>query len=170
MPTTDSPEEIQHQVFSSQAQCSARTGVPTVVLREAKKAGAPGFRGSCVWWHELKPYLDSHKELIEKRTEDNYNALKIKEKKLDIDLKEIEKKSLLGEYLDPKEVTEFLLRLKLSFESVVKGWSTELPPKLLGKNQSELEYQINQEVSNLLSGFGLQMKEKMEAFKHAKRD
>lgn len=167
--TDDSIDTTAGKVFTSQDQCSAMTGTPKEMLRAAKKQGAPGFRGSCVYWVELKPYLDAHKELLESKVQDNLKALTIEGKRLDNDLKKLEKKKLQLEYLDRREVTDFLIKLRLSFESIIKGWSSEIPRKVIGKqSETEINVIIDNHVLTLFNNFGDQIKDKMESFKSAK--
>ncbi len=163
--TIKQSQVVDNTMFSSQSQCSARTGVTKEVLRFAKKNGAPGFKGSSIVWKELKPWIVEHQQLIDEKSGDDLSTLKVVEKKLDIDLKRLERKKREGEYLDPKEVSDFLLQLRLSFESVIKGWATEIPSKLVGKSQGECEYVLNNEISILFTNFKEQINNQIKCFK-----
>jgi hypothetical protein len=160
MDTTQQIERIEdrqlskHQVFTSQAQCSSITGISKEILRTAKKNGAPGFRGSQIYWDELGPYLSKNKVVIEAQTEDTLKTRKAEGVKLDNEIKKLEIIKRKGEFLNPEEVIKFLVVLRLSFETVLKGWSSELPPMLVGKSQGEIEYMVKEQVTKLFNDFG----------------
>lgn len=51
------PSAAEWPVFDSIANCAAVTGIPKDRLRDWKSAGAPGFRGSRVYFGELLPWM-----------------------------------------------------------------------------------------------------------------
>lgn len=159
--------------YDNYGQASSAMGWPVRKFKIAKKLGADGFKGNRVrptqllaWYDvpENQKKLDSAYEQKSSTINDNRTieevklSLAIKDEKL----KELQIREKEGEYITPDEIAEFLLKLRLTFESIVKGWIIEIPPKIVGLTQPEIEFKLNQEVSLLLNNFAGQIKSKME--------
>lgn len=164
-------------VFDNQQQCSVTTGFPIKKLKLAKnKLGASGFKGNRIDWDEFQAWLAV--ETNAKALEDLYDGkpkvvkesgsisktleeVELENKIKDGIVKDLTIKKLSGEYLDLTEVGDFLVKLRLTFEGVVKGWSASIPPKLVGKSQAVMEDEITKNIASLLSTFENQIKSQM---------
>lgn len=51
------PSQLNWPVFDSIAHCAGVTGIPKDRLQDWKRAGAPGFRGSRIYFGDLLPWL-----------------------------------------------------------------------------------------------------------------
>jgi len=155
--------------YDNYSQAEGSMGWPKRKLKLAKKIGADGFKSCRVYPEKLLKWYDNPDNKLKL---DSAFALKsstsndtrtLEEVKLSIaikdeKLKELEITKREGEFLSPEEVDDFLLKLRLAFESTVKGWCLELPPKLVGLTQPEIETKINNEVTTLLATFKEQIK------------
>ena len=155
--------------YDNYKQAASSTGWPWRKLKLAKALGADGYKGNRIQWEVFEKWyaieINKNKLDLAFSKKDNTRTIEdvrlenaIKDGKLmDLDIRKKE-----GEYLDPKEVSDFLLKLRLAFESTIKGWATELPAKMVGKSTGELEYILNNEISVLFSTFGEQIKSKVK--------
>ena len=159
--------------YDNYTQAEAAMGWPKRKLKLAKKLGADGFRGNRVRPEQLLAWyavpdnaqkLDNAFNLKNKALNSNrtIEEVKLSIAEKDEKLKDLEIIKRQGEFLTPEDVGDFLLRLRLSFESTIKGFIIELPPKFVGKSQAEIEYELNNQVSILLSTFSQQIKAKMK--------
>ena len=77
-------------------------------------------------------------------------------------LKDLEIQKRKENYLSPEEVSDFLIKLRLAFESTIRGFAVELAPKVIGQQiLGEIEAIINHEINKLLNTFKDKIKEKI---------
>lgn len=150
--------------FDNYGQASSQMGWPERKFKLAKKLGADGFKGNRVRpaqllaWYAIpdnKAKLDNAFALKNVTSNSTRTLEEVKLSLLEKDeiLRDLEIIKKKGEFLVPEDVDAFLLKLRLSFESTIKGWITELPPRLVGKTQPEIEAIVSNEISILFSTF-----------------
>ena len=148
MQEDDKNEIIEKQVFQSIGDCVATTGIAKEIIQQARKLGCPGFRGHRIMWHEAKEWIDKNINLLEDNIDTSLAELKKEEKKEDILLKKLKRKELEGQYLDPNEVRDFLIKMATIQSSTFKQLKEELKTKLVGRSlediESILDFQFNQ--------------------------
>src|ERR1039458_6719392 len=162
-------------IFDTLKACSASTGVPVAKLKIARdKLGAQGFNHARVNWETFEAWVtvgtnkasldELYSSTYASTQGDNRTTEEIKRSILSKDdvLRDLEIKKKSGDYLDPEDVGKFLLQLRLSFEGTINGWVGELPVKMVGKTQGEIESILNNEKNILLTNFSVQIKEKMK--------
>ncbi len=158
--------------YDNYKQAAASTGWPWRKLKLAKSIGADGYIGNRIQWDEFQKWYadEKNKEKLDSAFDRKDDLRTMDDVKLSIALKDDKLKELQirereGKYILPEEIEEFLLKLRLTFESTIKAFITELPPRLVGLTQPEIEYKLNQEISLLLSTFSQQIKSKMQEHK-----
>ena len=159
---------------------SVALNIPWRKLKMAKGMGCPAFKSGRLNSTQYEDWLllGTNKNTLESAYntkfpsgkgnvgndgENDESTEELKRQKIakELTLLDLEIKKKSGEFLSPDDVKDFLVRLRLAFESTIKGWSGILPPKLIGLSQAELEAAIKQETSSLLNTFKDEIKKQI---------
>lgn len=121
------------KTYESLAQASASEGIPRHILSTAKNAmGAPGFRGSRIDWHILKPWLDEHRQELEDLSGQSVDEIKRQNLLKDGILKDLEIAKRKREYIDPAEIKTFLQGFGSILSAELKKKKASLRSKCAG--------------------------------------
>ena len=112
-------------------QCSSAQGIPAEQLSIARNVfNAPGFRGCRIDWHDLKPWLDEHKEELETYAAQDMSEVKRQNLLKDGILKDLQIAERRGEVLNPKEVVTFLQSMANAQSVVLNTKEREITAKV----------------------------------------
>lgn len=125
-------------------------------IRLAKENNAPGFKAAGrINWAELKPWLDANTDLLSKiidkpKSSDDIDELRKRKLRGEADKVGLEVEKLRDNLLNKEDVKDFLRAIAAAQSAILKDkLITELPIKLVGKNQDEISLLL-QEVCNEL--------------------
>jgi len=156
-------------IYDSYKQASLATGWPWRKLKLAKTLGSDGFNHNRVNWDKFAQWYavaDNKLKLDMKYDGNNkiqdIDGVKLENAIKDGILKDLEIQKRKENYLSPEEVSDFLIKLRLAFESTIRGFAVELAPKVIGQQiLGEIEAIINHEINKLLNTFKDKIKEKI---------
>lgn len=124
---------LDNRIFTSISQCANATGYTFKVIKEAKRLGFPGFtQSNRIVWAELKPALESNKQIVDNLTEDNIEFYKKEIAKRDVVLRDLQIQKIKEEMLSPEELNKFLVGFGTLLSSVLKKKRQDLISKCVG--------------------------------------
>lgn len=127
--------------YDSIGAAAAAERVPVPVLRKAKRAGAPGFKGSRVYFGpELRAWLADNMDRVTGATEDQIKEEKLRALRWNNDLKD-------KLYVRRAEVEQWIAATTEKIKSILrKKLRNELPPKIEGLRAAEISAKMESEV------------------------
>lgn len=159
MPTF-SKKEVRS--FDNLSQAESFTGIPIAKLKLAKSMGAPGFRGSRIYFDDLEPWYLENKDklhtLITKNDGLSINDIKRNNAILDGELMEQKKK--INEFiiqdkansrLQLGEMQNLLATIGLSINLKFNEYRSSLTPSVLGKPQEKVQPIVDKMFDDIIS-------------------
>ena len=125
--------------FESLTDCFLSTGVAKSVLKAAKAKGCPGFRGHRIDWDLAGPWIEKNKDKLEAWVGVSLEELRKIKLQADITNVELQNQKLRKLYLDPIEVSNFLISMATAQSAILKKMPKELAPRVTGKSVGEIE-------------------------------
>jgi len=89
-----------------------------------------------LWWND-------HRDEIEEEYPETYEALKVEDKKRDIQIKDLKVKQMERELIEPEEVNSLMVEISTLISVILNRMKNELAPKCAGKSEPECQIEID---------------------------
>jgi hypothetical protein len=146
--------------YESMGECFEATGVSKSTLKAAKAKSCPGFRGHRIDWDLAGPWIEKNKDNLDKWVGVSLEELRKIKLQEDIENVKLQNQKLRKLYLDPTEVSNFLISMSVAQSAILKKMPKELAPRCAGKSVGEIEQMIEAGTIEVFQMF----KVSMEAF------
>jgi hypothetical protein len=150
-------KEINNNVVTTARAASTALGIDVSHIMATKKLGCPHSQDR-YYLNELREWYQNNKDEVIEFVQDNTTTNKNGEWKqrkeraqaliAEINLKELEKKTL-----DKDKVISFLKQIAGSQAILLRNMAQELPHKLLGKDLTNMQIELNKAYDNICSKF-----------------
>lgn len=149
--------------FDSYGQAEGITKIPKAIFSLAKSLGAPGLRGSRVYFLEFKPWYDlpENKERLDGlfARNDGLTDREIKRNNLILDgelkeqkkiLNELEIKDRQNNMPDPEEIIKLWRSVGLIINTTINTYRQSHPHTVLGKPLEKVQFETNKMFDSLI--------------------
>jgi hypothetical protein len=134
--------------YDTIGSAAAALGVDKKLLSLAKGHGAPGFRGSRVYTHELLPWLKQHQEIAMPRRREALElailAKKLEDLQFDLDKKK-------GLHVAKSEIEPVILQFAERLRSALQSFANEMASKCEGLRATEIKAKLDDGIVRVIA-------------------